>query len=285
VSGLRFTSLGFGPRASSTARAEPVAPRLRLYCFPNAGGSATVYRGLASELRASVDVRAALLPGRDGRFAEPALTSWPELVGAAVAAICEDAPTSFALLGHSMGALLAFEVARELRRLGLLMPELLVASARVAPQLSVEAEPVSHLSDQELAQAMSRQSGGIPSAVLADAEALALFVPALRTDMRLLEHYRYRPEAALAVPLLAFAGERDPLAGLAQVEAWREQTASSFRFRRCAGDHWIIRSHAAELCRELLSALGMAPAATPVEHTTAQAVAAPAFALHDTRGD
>jgi surfactin synthase thioesterase subunit len=154
-----------------------------------------------------------------------------------------------------MGALVAFEVARALRREGFPPARLLVASARVAPQCTAAAGPVAHLPDQELAEVMEARSGGMPPEVLADRETLALFMPVLRCDMRLLEQYQYQEEATLDTPLLALAGEDDPLTTLAQAHAWREQTSASFEVERFCGDHWFIRMHTASIARSILRRL------------------------------
>lgn len=265
---IRFTSFGIGRSEAQGALSDA---GWKVYCFPNAGGSAALYRALAAESRHALSVRAALLPGRDGRFGERPYETWPELVRAATAAIHADAPERYALMGHSMGALVAFEVARAIRRDALNPPSLLVVSARQGPACTSCIPPVSHLPDEDLARAMAASAGGVPAELLADRDSLALFMPILRSDMRLLEAYAYVAEDPLDVPILSLAGDDDPLTALAGVEAWREQTSSRFLLQRFSGDHWFIRMHVPAIARAMLRQLAPEAECVAIEPDTPSA--------------
>ena len=159
-----------------------------------------------------------------------------------------------------MGAGIAFELARELRRLGKPLPQALIVSGARAPQLRAGWIAPPHPSDAELVEQM-RQLEGIPPDLLDHPEALRLALPALRSDVRLYSEYRYSPEPPLPVPIAAYAGSSDPNVAPDQVEAWREQTSAAFHFRVFEGGHFFLQSAQTEFLRELVSDLAaLAPA-------------------------
>src|SRR5262245_10714091 len=123
------------------------APRLRLFCFPYAGGTASAFRGWHDAIPQPIEVCAVRLPGREARLAEPPFTSSETLVPAVADALeaCLDVP--YALFGHSMGAVAAFEVARELRRRARQPPVRLFLSGARAPERPNPDPPIGHLSD------------------------------------------------------------------------------------------------------------------------------------------
>ncbi len=230
-------------RASSrpsvlTPRANSLAS-VRLFCFPYAGGGASVFRGWADELP-GVEVTIANLPGRGMPFDEPSFTCIPELVQVVAEAVEPQLDRPFAVFGHSFGALLAFELARELRRRGWPVPAHLFVSAFRAPQLARRHSAIHQLPDAELIHAVRQRYNGIPRAVLEDAELLALTLPTLRADLRLHEGYRYEPEPPLDCGISAMAGAQDPLVAEWEAAAWAAQTRTRFTLELLSGDHFFV---------------------------------------------
>jgi medium-chain acyl-[acyl-carrier-protein] hydrolase len=221
-----------------------------LFCFPYAGGSAAVFRTWPKALTA-VDVRPVQLPGRGGRLRERPHTRVRDLAVAACDGLSPDFGHSFALFGHSFGALVAFEMARELRRRRGPQPFHLFISARRGPRRPDPAPPMHGLPEpQFLAEVLARY-GGIPDAVLQEPELLALLLPALRADLEAVETYSYEPEAPLDIPITAFGGVSDPWANLDDLEAWREETAGPFGLTRFPGGHFYFDEAPAPLLGKL----------------------------------
>jgi medium-chain acyl-[acyl-carrier-protein] hydrolase len=167
-----------------------------------------------------------------------------------------DAP--FALFGHSMGALVAFELVRELRRRDGPAPVLLAVSGHQAPLRPDVEGPFSHLPDAAFLDEVRRRYDGIPAEVLEEEELLQLLLPVLRADIQALETYVYDGEPPLDCPISCFGGEDDPHVALADLEAWSDETSGRLRVRTFPGGHFFVESAR----REVLRALGedLAPA-------------------------
>ncbi len=215
---------------------------LRLFCFPYAGGTAMVYRSWAQKLPAIVEVVAVQLPGRGSRTLEQPLSKPAELVEQLGSALAGSLNEPFAFFGHSMGALLAFELARLLRREGRALPRQLFISGRSAPQLSPVRGPLYNLSTDELLQEL-KQLEGTPREVLDHPELMELMLPILRADFSICDTYEYTEEAPLACPISAFGGFQDVDVPRENLEAWREQTSSSFTLRMLPGNHFFLHSN------------------------------------------
>ena len=189
--------------------AEPAPKRPRLFCFPYAGGGALSYRSWIEPLAQAVAVCPARLPGRETRLKEQPLTSMASLVEALHAAIMPYLDRPFAFFGHSMGAAIAFELARSLRRRGKPLPLALFASGARAPQFRLNWTPPSAPDDREFLDQL-RCLDGIPAELLQNREALEYALPILRADAALYRNYVYEPEAPLAIPIRAYGGSSDP---------------------------------------------------------------------------
>ena len=164
--------------------------RLRLLCFPYAGGGVSVFRAWPDLLPAEIEVWAIQLPGHDGRLREPIPAELQTLALAAADGLGPALDTPFACFGHSMGALLAFEFARQLRHRGLAGPTQLFVSARRAPQLPRTDAPLHTLPEGPFIEMLRQRYNGIPAAILAEPELLQLFLPMLRADFKLIETYQ-----------------------------------------------------------------------------------------------
>lgn len=238
------------PSWFTTPQPRPAA-RLRLFCFPYAGGRAAVYRQWAGRLPAGVEVCLAHLPGRDTRLREPPYTDLMRLVETLGRAIAPHLDRPFAFFGHSMGAMISFELARLLRREGRQSPAALFLSGRQAPQLPVTERRSFDLPDEEFKEKLL-ELNGTPREVLEHPELMELMMPLLRADFSVVETYEYEPGPPLDCPILAFGGTEDPSVSQEQVEGWRAQTTSLFRLWMIPGDHFFLNS-AADLLLQRLS--------------------------------
>ena len=195
------------------------AAELRLFCFPYAGGAASLFRAW-HRISETVEICAIQLPGRANRYSEPPFRRASALVEklAPVIAGCLDKP--FAFFGHSMGAILCFEVARWLRRHGKPLPRFLFVSARRAPQIPDTDLPRYLLNDADLLASLS-ELNGMPAELMEHKELVSLALPAIRADIELVETYEYRDEAPLGCPITAFSGLADNEEPPVMIDDWR----------------------------------------------------------------
>ncbi|WP_432127451.1 thioesterase II family protein [Streptomyces sp. bgisy082] len=227
-----------------------------LVCFPHAGGSASYWRPLALALSPAVDVSAVQYPGRLDRLREAPVEDLHRLADLIAEALGPSGGRPRALLGHSMGASLAYEVAVRLARVPGGGPDLLVVSGRRAPAAARWRDRYVPLGDDELV-ARVRRLGGTDAAVFDEPDLLELILPALRGDYRALASYEDTPGRPLACPVVALAGDRDTEATAEEVGAWGEHTSGAFRTHVFEGGHFFLNDHADEvagLVRGLLSA-------------------------------
>jgi medium-chain acyl-[acyl-carrier-protein] hydrolase len=206
-----------------------------------------VYMSWARELASLVDVCALQLPGRENRLREPAYTSLGDLIDAMCRAIAPALDRPFALFGHSMGALLAFELTRRLRAEGAPAPVRLFVSGHRAPDLPSPHPPLGHLPDAEFVAEIRARYDGVPEEVLRQAELMALLLPCLRADMSLIESFRWRDEPPLTCAMSAYGGTDDPDASEVALASWRRHTRGAFTMQRFDGAHFYIRTARAEL--------------------------------------
>ena len=213
--------------------------RLRLFCFPYAGGAASLFRTWSEELPAGVEVCPVQLPGRESRFREARYTRLMPLVHALGDVIQPYLTLPFAFFGHSMGALISFELARYLRRQNAPMPGRLFVSAHRAPHLPDPKAPIYNLPDSQFLEEL-RLLNGMPREVLENAELMELMLPLLRADFAIAETYAYTEDAPLACPISAFGGLADSEVSSEEVAAWRAQTLGNFTVRMLPGDHFFL---------------------------------------------
>jgi medium-chain acyl-[acyl-carrier-protein] hydrolase len=224
--------------------------RLRLFCFPYAGGSALTFRAWGSGLPPDVEVCAVQLPGHGTRMKEQPFARLGPLVRDAAAALRPHLNEPFAFFGHSMGALVAFEVARLLRKEHRLAPRQLFVSGARAPQLD-RTEPTTYdLPDSELLEDL-RNLNGTPKEVLEEPELMRMLLPILRADFAVCQTYEYAYDLPLECPVTAFGGTVDTAVSRESLEAWRAQTTSDFSFHLLPGDHFFLNVEQALLLRLL----------------------------------
>jgi medium-chain acyl-[acyl-carrier-protein] hydrolase len=232
------------------------AEALRLICLPYAGAGAAIFRSWPAALPPEIGVCAVQLPGREDRYAIPPYTSLPALAAAAADAIGPHLERPVAFFGHSMGALLAFELARRLRARTWPAPVHLFVSAFRAPHLRDRRPPLYELPAAGLLAELKRLNG-MKAEVLEQPELLELIVPVLRADLRVVQTYTHCAEAPLHMPLTAYGGTSDPDIGPEELEAWREHTTGAFAVKMLPGDHFFLHTAESALLDDIAQRLRM----------------------------
>lgn len=233
---------------------------VRLFCFPYSGAAASIYYPWAEMLPPNIEVCPVQLPGHGTRLREPLATRLAPQVEAVAASLTPALDRPFAFFGHSMGALISFELARYLRRLGRPGPVHLFVSGHGAPHLPDRNPPLHGLPEPEFV-AKLRELNGTPEEVLRHEELLQLLIPVLRADFAVCETYVYQAEPPLPCPISAYGGLADGYVNREELAAWQEQTASRFSLRMFPGDHFYLnqasnRAHLlTALARDLLASL------------------------------
>jgi surfactin synthase thioesterase subunit len=212
---------------------------LRLLCFPPAGAGASTFRAWGG-LLPQVEVLAVQYPGRQDRFAEPCPERMPALADAIAAAVAADLPGPVAFFGHSMGAVVAYEVARRLAAVGVPEPRHLVVSAHPAPTRERSSRPAADTDEAVLDYL--RMLGGANAALLDDPDLRELTMPMVRADLRLIGAYRYAPGPPLACPVTAVVGAADSTCGAVDVVDWAARTTGPFDLAVLPGGHFYLES-------------------------------------------
>lgn len=235
-------------------KAGAAAHPMQMVCFPYAGGHSTVFKSWAAALDPLVDVYGIQLPGRGRRHCEPYAVNLVELAASLAGALRPVLRKPFVLFGHSLGALLAFEVARALRCGANISPRHLFVSAKRPPQAPKNDSYRSDLTDEELVQKLS-DLNGTPTDILMNRDLMKLVLPALRADFRLDETYEYVVGEPLTCPITVLAGLGDEDVRSAPLDGWRDHTTGDFSIVWFKGDHFYINSCEADLLRYLRGAL------------------------------
>ncbi|MEU7281419.1 alpha/beta fold hydrolase [Streptomyces sp. NPDC045431] len=242
--------------------AEAPGGGVRLVCFPHAGGAASAYLGLQRELTPDLDVLAVQYPGRQDRRAEPPVDDIGRLVQAlageverelAPGAAAADAPRPYAFFGHSMGAVLAYELARELEGRGVPGPCHLFLSGRFAP--TPQGDDTDRLDTDEKILAMIRRLGGTVGAVFDDPDVLEMVMPPLRADYRAIGTYTWRPGPPLDTPLTVLVGDRDPVVPVDAAVGWCAHTTAPAQMKVLTGGHFYLDQRTAEVAGIVRDAL------------------------------
>lgn len=214
----------------------------RLVCFPHAGGSAPYFFPVSQALSPGIEVVAVQYPGRQERLREPQIDTLLEVADRIAAALSGSMKRPTAFLGHSMGAVIAFEVARRLEQGGA-GPTHLFASGRRAPSTRRQEEV--HRYDDAAFLAELSALGGTDPRVLADPELLEMVLPATRADYRAIETYVCPPGPMLSCPVTALTGDGDSRVTPEEADAWSAHTTGAFDLRVFPGGHFFLEEHRA----------------------------------------
>ncbi|QTD96527.1 thioesterase II family protein [Streptomyces cyanogenus] len=216
---------------------QPTPGAPRLLCLPHAGGSASFYFPFSKALSPAVDVRAVQYPGRQDRHSEPLLDSVQELAQGVFHALDERDGTPLALFGHSMGAMVGFELARLLEAAGR-PPAVFFVSGRRGP--SVERTETVHQGDDARLIEEVTKLDGTHAALLQDEEMLRMILPVLRADYRAVETYRHTPGPRLSCPVVALTGDADPRVTPEEARTWSQETDGPFELHVYPGGHFYL---------------------------------------------
>jgi surfactin synthase thioesterase subunit len=212
--------------------------RTRLICFPHAGGSASYYFPLSALIATEIETLAVQYPGRQDRRREKCIENIPELARSISEALLPLEGADLAFFGHSMGALVAFEVVQRLQAQGAGNIVWFFASGRRAP--SVRRFGDVHLrSDSEIALELQKV-GGTDTRWLSDEELLATILPAIRSDYKAVETYDWRPMPLMSCPVTALVGAADPHTTADDAAAWRHHSSGRFDLQIFPGGHFYL---------------------------------------------
>jgi medium-chain acyl-[acyl-carrier-protein] hydrolase len=221
------------------AQQEP--PAFRLFCLPYAAGSASVYGEWAGRLGPNVEVCPIELPGRQTSWRKSPFVRIEPLVDALASALEGELDMPYGIFGHSMGALVGFELARELRRRNCNGPRVLFVSGGMAPRLR-RVRPRIHDQPDPVVLDRLRAMGGLAAEIWAAPELLELLLPTIRADFSVCERYTYRPGPALDCPIVSFAGSEDAEVPPAALDRWGEETTAEFTQYVLPGGHFFLAS-------------------------------------------
>ncbi|WP_104112274.1 thioesterase II family protein [Micromonospora chalcea] len=233
---------------------------VRLFCLPYAGGGAAAYRGWQRAAPPGVQVVALELPGRGTRLQEAPFLRLAPLIRSLADALTGALDRPYALFGHSMGGLLAFELARALRRRPVRQPEHVFVSAAASPD-SPSSRPLLHCAADDEIRAHLAKLGGTPPEVLDNADLMRLMLPVLRADFSVLETYEHRPEPPLATPLTVLGGRGDRIVPPRALDGWRRHTSARSRLCLFPGNHFFLHGARAEVVATV--ARDLAPVVPP----------------------
>jgi medium-chain acyl-[acyl-carrier-protein] hydrolase len=218
----------------------------RLFCLPFAGGSASLYWNLARQLSGDVHVLAIELPGRAGRWREQPYRSMDDLVDDLIRELQPWLERPFGILGQSMGALIAFELARRLEADRVRELRQIIVGAFPAPQYLDQRSAIADLSDEAFESALKHRYGfAPPDDVHSYRSVMALMLPTLRADIALVEAYRLVRNGNLSTSIGAFVGADDPAVSVEAMIGWRAQTRGPFALQKLPGDHYSVIKNAA----------------------------------------
>ena len=220
---------------------------LRLFCFPHAGAGSVIFRDWFNAFPEHIEVCAIEPPGRLARRSERSPRDLDEFTRALEAALAGYLDLPYALFGYSLGALMAFECARALRRNQGLEPRHLIVAAHKAPHIPLKHAPISHAPKESFVHELERRYGPIEPVIKAEPELLDMIVDIMRTDLGMLERYRHQPDTALRCPVVAIGGQQDLSVDRAALQGWQAHTTGGFRTEWFPGGHFFLRQQPQKL--------------------------------------
>lgn len=229
-----------------------ITPKLRLFCFHHSGGTAAFFRSWGLILPSTVELIAVQLSGREMRSSQPLATDVRAITKEIVDNFYAYQTVPFMFFGHSLGGLIAFEVAHELRMCHLKLPKHLIVSGRNAPQTISSNEKLHNLSDDLFIKGLEKYQG-FSSEILQHKELMNTLLPRLRADFALSETYQYSPKAPLDCPIMAMGGSDDPTVSQQELAAWETQTTKKFSVNLFPGGHFFLNTYKKEVVAVILS--------------------------------
>jgi len=223
----------------------------RLFCFPYAGGGSVIFHGWQASLPPQIQVCPVQLPGRENRLSERPFDRLEQIVETSMRALAPYMDVPFLFFGHSMGALISWEIARSLRSAGRPGPRLLAVAAYRAPHLARLLPPIHRLPDSVFFEELAKRYDGLPATIAGDPELRRLFLPLLKADLAVIETYTHVTGDPLDCPISAFGGLDDPQVPQNDLASWSVHTRAAFKLRMFPGSHFFLKA-----CRSpLLQAL------------------------------
>lgn len=242
------------PSAWFTDYGLPVEKSARVFAFPFSGAGTIIYQPLAKQFEhKDIAFLGVLLPGRERRYREALMVDLKQLVTALVDEIIPKTDKPFVFFGHSLGALIAYECCRELRRRKAPLPQQLYISAFRSPSMPNPNPELHKLNDAQLIQRI-REYGGTPESILSSPELMALFTPILRADFTLFETYTYQHEAPLNCPITTLSGSNDSIVKPEYMLGWKSQSTLPIKRHLLSGDHFFLDKHKQFIIEELTNA-------------------------------
>jgi surfactin synthase thioesterase subunit/uncharacterized protein YbdZ (MbtH family) len=239
----------------------------RLICFHHAGGGPSLFRNWQRYCPADVEILAIASPGREARLNEKPFDNMGQYVDSLLAVLPTDKP--FAFFGHSLGAVISFELARQLHERGMPVPAHLFVSACPAPKLDPEPDPTPPPSDQALIEDITSM-GGTPREILESPELLQMLLLPLRADYKLMDDYVVPRHCHVRFPVTAYSGTADKEVPLNDILAWEHWAERGFELRTFAGDHFYLKDHEDILIQDIVRRW---PALTcPIQETALDAI-------------
>ncbi|MBO0931468.1 thioesterase II family protein [Fibrella aquatilis] len=222
---------------------------MNVFCIPYAGGNKHSYYKFLECQPEAIQLRCLDLPGRASRLNEPLLGCVDDLVDDLYASVKHNLDQPYAIYGHSMGAILAYLLARRINQLGLPEPVALILSGSKSPRSRGAApeRPLSSLPDSDLIEVLE-ELGGFPSELLRDTVFLDFYFPIIRADLKALEDYRYSEKPPLSIPFFVLAGDREKITP-DELNAWQSETTAPIETARFSGGHFFIFDHCETILR------------------------------------
>jgi len=245
---------------------------LRLFCFTHAGGAAVLFRDWHAAMPPHVEVCAVESPGHMSRRREPLIRSMDALVAATVEAIDPLLDRPFAFFGYSLGALVAFHVARAARARKALQPQQLMVAASKAPHLPREQSPLSQQPQATFLSELERRYGPIDPIIKSEPELLELLLTITRADLEVLDSHTCPPQSPLSCPIFVFGGKQDGTLDASGLEAWGQHSTAATSVQWLTGGHFFIRNAGKELLGLVQAALGAQQSSPRIVHPTTQGV-------------
>ncbi|MBA4537129.1 thioesterase [Bacillus aquiflavi] len=220
--------------------------KVRLFCLPYAGGSSFIFSRWKTYLHPAIEIIPLELAGRGRRINEPLISNFEEMVNDIFKTIKNDlSDLPYIILGHSMGGLLAYELAYRILQSNSKMPILIILSGIEPPKLR-KRKVISTLPDEEFVKEVL-SIGGTPKNIFANKEASDIFISILRADFKLVESYVAQDYKPLDVDLMIFNGERDYSTTFPRVKEWKKYTNKSCQMINFEGGHFFIHDHKKEV--------------------------------------